>query len=440
MAISEQLLDGINTLQIGNSCGFDVIYNETSSYVYARARMIMKDEQDAEDLVQDTYIQAYQNITSLQDPQNIFAWLGGIAYRQGMKIYRKKKDVLLDEDCEGFFEQIESEDIAWSPEISAEQEAVGNIVAEIIDELPPLQKAALTAFYYDEMKIDQIAQMYDCSSNTIKSRLNYAKKFVRDKVEKKEQQENIRLHSAGGVLIIFLGLHQLLDSPKYAMVQTVSRQIYSSVCQSLHLDRVVSPEISLNKKSLNDDPFKNSSLKTNFLRNNPLITKTAVIAGSVAIGTVAAVAISIFAYHHLFPTISESPDHPVTVMEFNTQNPSENSEITEVPEVTETSKTTKIPEATEASEVTDTYDVTEGPETIDTTESLEKPKDSEEQKSSENPKKSETKKASEKSKNSETKITSDNSKKSETKKNSKKENTPSEFSFDDEPTINVTVD
>ena len=98
MAISEQLLDGINTLQIGNSRGFDVIYNETSSYVYARARMIMKDEQDANDLVQDTYIQASQNINSLQDPQNIFAWLGGIAYRQGMKIYRKKNDVLLDED------------------------------------------------------------------------------------------------------------------------------------------------------------------------------------------------------------------------------------------------------------------------------------------------------------------------------------------------------
>ena len=96
MAISEQLLDGINTLQIGNSRGFDVIYNETYSYVYARARMIMKDEQDTNDLVQDTYIQAYQNINSLQDPQNIFAWLGGIAYRQGMKIYRKKNDVLLD--------------------------------------------------------------------------------------------------------------------------------------------------------------------------------------------------------------------------------------------------------------------------------------------------------------------------------------------------------
>ncbi|MDD6070536.1 MAG: sigma-70 family RNA polymerase sigma factor [Clostridiales bacterium] len=149
MSISKQLLDGINTLRAGNSQGFDIVYGETSSYVFARARMIMNDEQDANDLVQDTYIQAYQNINSLQDPHNIFAWLGGIAYRQGMKIYRKKNDILLGDDNDGFFEQIENEDIEWNPELSMEQKAVGNIVAEIIDELPPLQKAALTAFYYD---------------------------------------------------------------------------------------------------------------------------------------------------------------------------------------------------------------------------------------------------------------------------------------------------
>ena len=56
MALSEQLLDGINTLQIGTSRGFAGIYNETDSSVYARARRIMKDEQDTNDLGQDTYI------------------------------------------------------------------------------------------------------------------------------------------------------------------------------------------------------------------------------------------------------------------------------------------------------------------------------------------------------------------------------------------------
>ncbi|MDY3797488.1 MAG: sigma-70 family RNA polymerase sigma factor [Agathobacter sp.] len=341
MAISEQLLDGINTLQIGNSCGFDVIYNETSSYVYARARMIMKDEQDANDLVQDTYIQAYQNINSLQDPQNIFAWLGGIAYRQGMKIYRKKNDVLLDEDCEGFFEQIESEDISWSPELSAEQKAVGNIVAEIIDELPPLQKAALTAFYYDGIKIDEIAQMYDCSSNTIKSRLNYAKKFVREKVETREKQDNVRLHSVGGVSIFFLGIHQLLSLPKYTVSQAISGQILSTVYESLKIDN----------KNLASKKFSAKSFS---------VAKTALIVGSATVGTLTIVATSVAAYNHVSPSKADIISTPAAVVIDSEAQIT--FEVPEVPEATEVTETTEVTEATETTETTEASEATEATE------------------------------------------------------------------------------
>lgn len=341
MAISEQLLDGINTLQIGNSRGFDVIYNETSSYVYARARMIMKDEQDANDLVQDTYIQAYQNINSLQDPQNIFAWLGGIAYRQGMKIYRKRNDVLLDEDCEGFFEQIESEDISWSPELSTEQKAVGNIVAEIIDELPPLQKAALTAFYYDGMKIDEIAQMYDCSSNTIKSRLNYAKKFVREKVETREKQDNVRLHSVGGVSIFFLGIHQLLSLPKYTVSQAISGQILSTIYDFLKIDY----------KSLASKSFTAKSLSA---------AKTALIVGSATVGTLTIVATSVAAYNHVSPSKADIISTPAAVVIDSEAQIT--FEVPEVPEATEVTETTEVTEATETTETTEASEATEAPE------------------------------------------------------------------------------
>ena len=355
MAISEQLLDGINTLQIGNSRGFDVIYNETSSYVYARARMIMKDEQDANDLVQDTYIQAYQDINSLQDPQNIFAWLGGIAYRQGMKIYRKRNDVLLDEDCEGFFEQIESEDISWSPELSTEQKAVGNIVAEIIDELPPLQKAALTAFYYDGMKIDEIAQMYDCSSNTIKSRLNYAKKFVREKVETREKQDNVRLHSVGGVSIFFLGIHQLLSLPKYTVSQAISGQILSTVYESLKIDN----------KNLASKKFSAKSFS---------VAKTALIVGSATVGTLTIVATSVAAYNHVSPSKADIISTPAAVV-----IDSEAQITFEVPEVPEA---TEVPETTEVTEATETTETTEASEATEATEKTKKEEASEDSKKS----------------------------------------------------------
>ena len=362
MAISEQLLDGINTLQIGNSRGFDVIYNETSSYVYARARMIMKDEQDANDLVQDTYIQAYQNINSLQDPQNIFAWLGGIAYRQGMKIYRKRNDVLLDEDCEGFFEQIESEDISWSPELSTEQKAVGNIVAEIIDELPPLQKAALTAFYYDGMKIDEIAQMYDCSSNTIKSRLNYAKKFVREEVETREKQDNVRLHSVGGVSIFFLGIHQLLSLPKYTVSQAISGQILSTVYDFLKIDY----------KSLASKSFTAKSLSA---------AKTALIVGSATVGTLTIVATSVAAYNHVSPSKADIISTPAAVVIDS-----------------EAQITFEVPEVPEATEVTETTEVTEATETTETTEASEATEKTKKEEASEDSKKSDSKDTSDKKK------------------------------------------
>ena len=367
MSISKQLLEGINTLRAGNSQGFDIVYGETSSYVFARARMIMNDEQDANDLVQDTYIQAYQNINSLQDPHNIFAWLGGIAYRQGMKIYRKKNDVLLGEDNEGLFEQIENEDIEWNPELSMEQKALGNIVAEIIDELPPLQKAALTAFYYDGLKIDQIAQMFDCSSNTIKSRLTYAKKFVREKVEIKEKQDNIRLHSVGGVSIFLLGLHQLLASPKYNISPVISDQIYLSVCRSLHFEEVITPNSSIPKIS---------SLKDSFL-NCSSVTKTAILVGSIMIGTLATIAIIVATYNHLSTTNSESTETPTSVIyEVETEDSSETTEVSETAtetETTETSEAATESTTTETSQATEENNTTETSETTETSKVTEAP-------------------------------------------------------------------
>ena len=393
MAISEQLLDGINTLQIGNSRGFDVIYNETYSYVYARARMIMKDEQDANDLVQDTYIQAYQNINSLQDPQNIFAWLGGIAYRQGMKIYRKKNDVLLDEDCEGFFEQIESEDISWNPELSAEQKAVGNIVAEIIDELPPLQKVALTAFYYDGMKINEIAQMYDCSSNTIKSRLNYAKKFVREKVETREKQDNVRLHSVGGISIFFLGIHQLLALPKYTVSPAISGEIISTVYDILKIDKNI---VTHNASTTN-------LTSRNLVAKSFSTAKKALIIGSATFGTLTIVATGVAAYNRLSPSKADkiNTSSVVTIdseaqISFEVPEVSESTEVTENTELPKATEATEVPETTEVAEVTEVAETTEVPEATETTEKTEKEEVSEDSKKSESNDTSDKKKKSNK--------------------------------------------
>ncbi len=232
MTIDNELLKGINLMKSGDEAGFNMVYSKTYNFVYAKARFIMKNEQDALDLTQETYVQAYKGIASLHDATNIYAWLGAIVYNQGMRIFRKKKEILLDEGAEGIFDDIVSEDTDTRPEVAAEAKATADIVKGFIEELPELQKVAVLAFYYDNMKIDDIATICDCSSNTIKSRLNYAKKFLKDKVEEHEKQNHYKLHSFTPALFI-IALKMLLDSDKYNMSVYAAEGVYGGVCSSI---------------------------------------------------------------------------------------------------------------------------------------------------------------------------------------------------------------
>ena len=103
MAVEKELIKGIELMLQGKEEGFNILYSHTYNYVFGRAKLIMKDEQDALDLTQETFIYAYRGIQSLENVNNIYAWLGGIVYRNGMKMFRKKRDILVNGDGESIF-------------------------------------------------------------------------------------------------------------------------------------------------------------------------------------------------------------------------------------------------------------------------------------------------------------------------------------------------
>lgn len=232
MAVEKELIKGIEQMIQGKEEGFNTLYSYTYNYVYGRAKMIMKDEQDALDLTQETFIYAYRGIHSLENVNNIYAWLGGIVYRNGMKMFRKKRDILVNEDGEDIFENIVSEGMESSPEGTAEEKATSEVIKDMIEELPELQRAAIMAFYYDNMKIDEIAEAFECSANTIKSRLNYAKKFLKEKVEMHEKKYAYKLLSINP-MVIFLAFKALLGGTKYTLSTTTAQGVYTAAGTAL---------------------------------------------------------------------------------------------------------------------------------------------------------------------------------------------------------------
>ena len=138
MTVTKELKDAVERMQAKDETAFATFYEQTYSYVYAKAKYVMHEEEDALDLTQETYIQAYRGIGSIEDANNVYAWLGGIVYRQGMRIFNKKKELLTGEEQDYLFEEMESGEA--TPEQAVEQQATVDIVKGMIDELPELQR------------------------------------------------------------------------------------------------------------------------------------------------------------------------------------------------------------------------------------------------------------------------------------------------------------
>ena len=168
--------------------GWEYLYNKTYKDMYYCALMLLNRSTDAEDIVQTAYMQAYQKLDTLRDPNKFPAWMKRIVINLAIRYQEKNKPLV--------FKSFDSEDIgeselAWEdndtydPIALAESKDVKRTLDELIGELPNDQRHTLLLYYYEGMTQSEIAEIFECSLSTVKSRLTYAKKKMKEKLEKK---------------------------------------------------------------------------------------------------------------------------------------------------------------------------------------------------------------------------------------------------------------
>ena len=336
MAVTKELKDAVERMQAKDETAFAAFYEQTYPYVYAKAKYVMRDEEDALDLTQETYIQAYKGIGSIEDVNNVYAWLGGIVYRQGMRIFNKKKELLTGEEQDYLFEEMESGEA--TPEQTVDKKATADIVKGMIEELPELQRMAVMAFYYDNMKIDDIARVCECSSNTIKSRLNYAKKFLKEKVEAHEKQNRYKLCSISPAIIL-LAFKGLFAEPEYKMPAQAVENVYAASCNSLGI-KMASTAMAGGSASASVGTVAGTTAATAAKAGLGIKLGIAAVALLTAGGITAAVAIN----------MNHSPKEPVAVVEEENKEEDNKQElVSEDNTVEETQDETEVTETEEQS-------------------------------------------------------------------------------------------
>ena len=156
------------TLQ-GDPRAFEALYNATSQRVWFLCFNFLKNEQDALDVMQDTYLTAYKNLSELQNPNSFFSWLMQIAANKCRNFIKANRPVPVeDETLEGFM--AEDNEFFLPEEYVTDMERRQIVMNIMQNYLSDVQYQTVLMYYFNNMTIPEIAAAMECPEGTVKYR------------------------------------------------------------------------------------------------------------------------------------------------------------------------------------------------------------------------------------------------------------------------------
>lgn len=216
-----------------NNDAITELYQDTYREAIFIARQTLRNQDDAEDVVQDAYIKAFKSLDMLKEPDKFKAWLNRIVTNKSLDYLKKKKPALFtdmpvqiqDKEELDFESALYNETEEYNPEDMMDKQAMVEIFDEIFASLSPEQRVCVILYYREQMSIAEIAETLQVSEGTVKSRLNYARKYVRAQVEAYEK-DGLKLYSGMPIILWVLRNH---GGEEIAAPDTLLSNILSSI-------------------------------------------------------------------------------------------------------------------------------------------------------------------------------------------------------------------
>ena len=205
MAVNEYDINLVNSAKSGNTQAFEELYTRFYGNIFALARMTVKNDSDAEDILQQAFLSAWRNLHDLTSPEAFSTWLQKITLNLCYALMRRKSITILmdaENETEDFSEDISDE---FLPAVYSERDDLRIRLGKIIDSLSEVQKQTIVLFCFNEQKVEEIAYIMECNVGTVKSRLILARKAVRAEVEEEEQKSGEKFCGITGIPMLSLG-------------------------------------------------------------------------------------------------------------------------------------------------------------------------------------------------------------------------------------------
>ena len=175
-------LDLIRRMQAGDDDAVRDLYTQYGQRLYAYALRLTDDPATAEDVTQNTLVTAWRTAHTFRAEGRLIAWLLGIVHHTAMKAIRNRTNYLGDVAEETIREE------QPSPEEQAQVKDERRWVRQGMQSLSPEHRAVLELIFYQELSLNEVAQVLNIPVGTVKSRLSYARTHLRGVLARTEER------------------------------------------------------------------------------------------------------------------------------------------------------------------------------------------------------------------------------------------------------------
>lgn len=181
--------DLITKAQQNDFMAFEQLVLSYQDRVYSHCIYLTGNQEDAQDLAQDVFLQAYKSIGSFRQKADFGTWLHRIAVNRWINLCRRNKKVVafsLDEplqtgDSELIRELAATED---GPQEQVERQEIKSRIQQALNKLPDEFRMALILRELEGYNYEDIASLLECSLGTVKSRINRGRKALKKELDK----------------------------------------------------------------------------------------------------------------------------------------------------------------------------------------------------------------------------------------------------------------
>ena len=179
----------VHAAKAGDVSAFEQLVKRYDRNVFRIAQHITQNREDAEDVVQDAFLKAYENLEQFQENSKFYTWLVRIAVNESLMKLRKRrtdKTVSLDQDIETEEDTMPREVADWSPnpEQLYKQGELKEILTKTINGLPASFRTVFVLRDVEGLSTEETAEALGLSIPAVKSRLLRARLQLRERLNK----------------------------------------------------------------------------------------------------------------------------------------------------------------------------------------------------------------------------------------------------------------